>query len=60
MDRNWDALKVYQNLRQDSLLALFDAANAAGASLVGHVPSMRAPAAVILRGRFLVPDSIAN
>jgi len=39
MDRNWDALKVYQNLRQDSLLALFDAANAAGVNLVGHVPT---------------------
>jgi imidazolonepropionase-like amidohydrolase len=39
MDRNWDALKVYQNLRQDSFLALFNAANAAGVNLVGHVPT---------------------
>jgi imidazolonepropionase-like amidohydrolase len=39
MDGRWDALKVYQNLRQDSFLALFDAAQAAGVNLVGHVPT---------------------
>lgn len=37
--QEWEALKVYQNLRHAPFIALADAAEAAGIGLVGHVPT---------------------